>query len=537
MRAFILAVTGLGFIVVAACSSYGTSVIEVKKQVQVASVSVALPSVSLVAGQTQRARATVKDANGVPLTGRSVVWYSSSASVASVTDSGVVSAINPGTATLSAVSEGISGQAPLTVIPQPPASVARVLVAITPSAVVVGQTAHATVTLQDSIGNPLTGRPVTWNSSNTGVATVSASGDVSAIASGTAAISAASEGKTASAPLTVTAPPPVAVASVSVSPPTSTLQVGATLQLSAVTRDANNNVLTGRAISWISNNAAVASVSASGFVTAVGAGNAQINATSETQIGTATLTVTSPPPPPPPPPGAVWRGNEPAGMTALRERAFNALNDDPAWKTMVSPAATIAVDGSAPQSPSSVLRINYPAGFAGGSSPEFTETGVPSLRVLYTCYWVKFSANWQGHNTGINKLGYTWFDNTPAFVAEAEGVGSSPLVSRMAIQYSLVQPNSDGWYGQNLVPNAVFTRGQWDLVEIVLTGNSAGTADGILDWYLNGVHVGHYAGIQWSSAATLWNLTRIYPVWGGIGDVVRADQYIQWDHIYVSGKH
>jgi hypothetical protein len=307
-----------------------------------------------------------------------------------------------------------------------------------------------------------------------------------------------------------------------------------TLQLSAVTRDANNNVLTGRAITWSSSNGAVASVSTSGLVTALGAGNALISATSELQTGTATLSVTSPAPPPA---GAVWRGNEPGGMTALRERAFNALNDDPAWKTMASPAATIATDANAPQSPSNVLQINYPAGFAGGSSPDFTETGIPSVRVLYTCYWVKFSANWQGHNTGINKLGYTWFDNTPAFVAEAEGAGSSPLVSRMAIQYSLVQPNSDGWYNQNLAPNAVFTRGKWDLVEIVITGNSAGTADGILDWYLNGVHVGHYSGIQWSSAATLWNLNRIYPVWGGIGDVVRADQYIQWDHIYMSGKN
>jgi len=35
MRAFILAVTGLGLIVVAACSANGTSVIEVAKQVQV----------------------------------------------------------------------------------------------------------------------------------------------------------------------------------------------------------------------------------------------------------------------------------------------------------------------------------------------------------------------------------------------------------------------------------------------------------------------------------------------------------------------
>jgi hypothetical protein len=26
-------------------------------------------------------------------------------------------------------------------------------------------------------------------------------------------------------------------------------------------------------------------------------------------------------------------------------------------------------------------------------------------------------------------------------------------------------------------------------------------------------------------------------VWGGIGDVVNADQYLAWDHVYMSGKN
>src|SRR5437868_4880078 len=101
MRTFTLAVTGFA-LGVAACSSYGTSVVEVSKpHAVVASVYISLPR-SLVAGETARAIATVKDAGGTTLSDRPVAWFTSSASVASVTDSGVISAVAPGDAVLSA---------------------------------------------------------------------------------------------------------------------------------------------------------------------------------------------------------------------------------------------------------------------------------------------------------------------------------------------------------------------------------------------------------------------------------------------------
>jgi hypothetical protein len=224
-------------------------------------------------------------------------------------------------------------------------------------------------------------------------------------------------------------------------------------------------------------------------------------------------------------------------MTSIKERAFNALNEDPSWEDLGGPGATLVSDPTAPQSPSSVVHFNYPAGFPGGGSPENTEVLVGTFRVFYFCYWVKHSPNWQGHVTGISKHGYVWMGNSPLFVYEAEGAGSTPLHARMALQGVVAQPNGDGWYGQNLVPSATFTRGQWDYVEILLTGNTSGTANGAMDVYLNGVHVSHWTGIEYSSATTAWNLFRIYPVWGGIGDVVNADQYIAIDHVYMSGKN
>ena len=83
------------------------------------------------------------------------------------------------------------------------------------------------------------------------------------------------------------------VATVTVSPDTLTLSIGATQQLTATTRDADGNVLTGRSISWSTSDAAIATVSASGVVAAVAAGAATITATSEGQTGTAAITVVS----------------------------------------------------------------------------------------------------------------------------------------------------------------------------------------------------------------------------------------------------
>ena len=299
MRAFTVAVTGLA-LAVAACGSYGTSTVGVPNQAQakVASVVLALPSASLVAGQSQRANVTLKDAHGDRLTGRHIVWSPSATSAAPVNDSGDVLGVSPGAATVSAVSEGVAGQAGLTVVPPAPASVARVLVAVNPSAIVVGQTARATASLLDSAGNTLSGRVVTWQSGSPSVATVASNGDVSALSPGSAIITATSEGKTASATLSVSAPASVPVASVSVSPSSSNLQIGGTVQLSATTRDANNNVLTGRVVTWSSSNTGVSTVSASGLVTAVAAGNATVTALSETKSGTAAVAVSAPAPVP-----------------------------------------------------------------------------------------------------------------------------------------------------------------------------------------------------------------------------------------------
>ena len=92
----------------------------------------------------------------------------------------------------------------------------------------------------------------------------------------------------------ITAPPAAAVASVAVATASSSLVVGATVQLTVTTRDAGGNTLSGRSVAWASTTPTVASVSVTGLVIGVAAGSTYIKATSEGVSDSTQITVTAP---------------------------------------------------------------------------------------------------------------------------------------------------------------------------------------------------------------------------------------------------
>src|SRR5207247_5083981 len=103
-------------------------------------------------------------------------------------------------------------------------------------------------------------------------------------------ITATSEGSTGPAWAMTSAPAPVAT--VDVAPPTASVQVGASTQLTATPKDANGNPLSGRVVIWRTGNATIADVDANGLVTGKAAGGPiTIMATSEGTSGTAAVTV------------------------------------------------------------------------------------------------------------------------------------------------------------------------------------------------------------------------------------------------------
>src|SRR4051812_43495789 len=93
------------------------------KPTPVASVVVTPSTASVVVSTPQPFTAATRDAQGIQLTGRAVAWSSSNTAVATVASNGVVTTLTPGSATISAVSENVTGTATLTVRPVPIASI------------------------------------------------------------------------------------------------------------------------------------------------------------------------------------------------------------------------------------------------------------------------------------------------------------------------------------------------------------------------------------------------------------------------------
>ncbi|MGH7515412.1 MAG: Ig-like domain-containing protein [Gemmatimonadales bacterium] len=176
-----------------------------------------------------------------------------------------------------------------------PAAARQVTVSVKPASATIdaGRTVQLSATAK-----PSRFRSFTWSSSAPTVARVSTGGLVTGLAAGSATITAAAGGGKGTAAITVRATA-VPVASVTVTPNPASVQVGSQLQLTATPKDANGTPLTGRAISWSTSAATIATVNTSGLVSGVAAGPATITATSEGQSGSSAVTVTSAAPPPP----------------------------------------------------------------------------------------------------------------------------------------------------------------------------------------------------------------------------------------------
>ncbi len=147
-------------------------------------------------------------------------------------------------------------------------------------------------TPRDGAGNILSSQAIVWTSTNTGVATVTASGLVTGVSAGTTTISASSGGRTGSTTVTVT---PLPVATVEVTPDPVQVIAGFGAQLGAILRDRNGDELSGRTIDWSTADPSIAAVDAAGFLT-VSVGGTTVAATSERISGGATVEVSPQPP-------------------------------------------------------------------------------------------------------------------------------------------------------------------------------------------------------------------------------------------------
>ena len=234
---------------------------EKETQVEVSSVSLNTSTIEMVEGETFSLVATVlpKDAEY-----DGVIWASSNASVANV-NSGAVSAVKEGTATITASAGGKSATCSVKVSSKIVA-VTSITLDKTSLSMQVGETEAITAIVSP---DNATDKTVEWGSSDVAVATV-ADGIITAKKSGEAIITAKSGSCIAECKVTIT----VSAESVTLDKTSLSLAIGESATLTATVKPDD---ATDKTVIWSSSDESVARVD-NGKVTAVNAGQAKISA-------------------------------------------------------------------------------------------------------------------------------------------------------------------------------------------------------------------------------------------------------------------
>ena len=220
-------------------------------------------------------------------------WASDNAAVATVGAGGVVTAVGPGVANISAAFGGVTGAAPLTV-----SSVTLKSIAVSPASAVIASASQLLFTAKGTFSDGSTqdiSNTVAWSSSATNVASITSYGQVTGQSAGTATITAQQGTVSGSAALLVASS---TLNSVQITPANATVaeQTGTQFNAVGTFSDGSTQNLTG-SVNWTSSPASVATVSnapsTEGLATGIATGNATITALFAGLAGQASLTVTN----------------------------------------------------------------------------------------------------------------------------------------------------------------------------------------------------------------------------------------------------
>ena len=253
------------------------------------SISVVPAASSIPVHTTQQFSATGSYADGSSsdLTAL-VTWKSSSTAVATVDINGIVTAVAPGTSTISASIGGVTGSTTLTVNAPTISSISITPVDLT-LAIGINQQFTATATYSDGSTQDLASG-VTWSSSSSSVVSINGSGVATTAGAGQTTITATVGSLSDTTTLTVV---PAHLISIDVEPKAVAIALGTEQQFSAVGTfdDGSTQLLT--SVTWTSSLPGTATINLSGLATAVGTGSSTISAISGSVTGTASLSVSS----------------------------------------------------------------------------------------------------------------------------------------------------------------------------------------------------------------------------------------------------
>ena len=415
----------------------------------------------------------------------------------------------------------------------------------------IGATLQLSVTARNSGGSVISSPGATWTSSNASVATVDASGRVTARGLGTAIISVAASCCTIDQ---VSVSVTQQISSVSVSPGSVSINQGSGAQLTAVARDANGNTVPGVTFTWSSSNAWVAPVNSSGWVTGSNAGNAGISVSAGGRTASATVTV-----------AAVNTGggtggstgggtggsgggsmtsysftNEPAGMTE-RTHARWVGSTPSGWNMRTGHAGAAVRIISDPTSPTGgAMEHFYPRGLGDGLQPgvAWYSGNISGAQELFMGTVMKYSSNWTAHQNQIklhliNVGAAGWMGMFDGCWQGRPGVWSMAVWGGSTISYP--SKTGDCWNNNVRPVSPTYTPGTWVKQEMYIRKSTSGQANGIIRIWIDGALVLDATGLSFPSNLTFGEFQHA-GTWGGGGGSVPQDQSLYIAATYISTR-
>lgn len=382
------------------------------------------------------------------------------------------------------------------------------------STLAVGQSSEAKATLRDPREAVIAveSGTIAWRSSSPQVASVTSTGAVSALSAGTTIISATLLSVTGSAPLTVTAAPvvPAPVQTVAVVMQPTSLKVGQTSTAQVTLRDVNGAVLTGRTITYGTNNSAVATISGNGVATGVGAGTVTFTAASEGRSGTATLIVA--PDGTTPTPFVNITFDNYASTAALKGDCVtfvcgeDVLTSDGGVSGFI--AGDVALDDTvSPPGGRKSMRYRYRHPGDGCNSIALTREFVfPARQEVWAEFSIRYSTNFSTANAICPPNDHKLIFGMPTGSLSGRwafyvGSDSPPAHS---IQQERPYPNWGGGYlnlnrntTRDMLAEDLWTSGTWHTVRLHMKHSTTnGSLDGEWDVWIDGVLKHHQVGFN-----------------------------------------
>jgi uncharacterized protein YjdB len=491
-------------------------------------------------------RATPQTAEGMQVPGYLINWQSSNEAVITVTDEGLVTAVSPGTAILTAVAEKKKGKgggrdnAPgqlkkNTTVTVDEAQVSSIEVSPALVELSVGATSHLVAIVKDGSGEILEGRYVSWSTLDPTVSQVDAEGNVTGIAEGNTTVSAESEGKIGSSNVTVTANSALPVASVDIQPSSATVQVGGSVVLVATAKDTDGNLLQDRQVDWFSSDPSVAIVDETGHATGIAEGTATIKAESEGVAGAASLTVV-----PASDQAIIFQDGFESGDLSLWD------GFDPTKYSVTSQAARVKTGSY------SLQAKMFPSDDWG----ELNKWFMPGYDEVYLSFDVMFEEGFQnlrGDGAGMhfiaqlgNRIDDKWSASGKAgirpnghdfflSVLDPEWVWNDPTLRPLSF-YSYFPDMScgDQCWGNVFIqdpPKADLMPGRWYEIVFYMRANTPGTRDGAQTLWIDGVKKIDIQNMRWRDTYDV-RLNQI-SVWTYMPGAPKT-QYLWIDNVVVS---